>query len=158
MAASYVTTFFMSSFEAPTTTYNFFYISPIEVAQDLITAAFRIIRDGDIINLFTEPVFRPPHRKESSTNSTRSQPPAGMIKRFIRRFLIGLPLVGAGSIVHMLLSLQMLAPVQFVARYRASQNRRNNSSRDIAALIVIALMVAGIIRYLFLVPQLQSAC
>jgi hypothetical protein len=69
--------------------------------------------------------------------------------RLIRRFLIGLPLVGAGSIVHMLLSLQMLAPVQFIARYRAGQSRRNSNTRDIAALIVIALVIAGIIRYFF---------
>jgi hypothetical protein len=149
MAASFVTTFFMSSFEAPTTTYSFFYISPFEVAQDLITAAFRIIRDGDIYNFFTEPVVRSPRGKGPPTEAPLPQHPPGIIMRLIRRFLIGLPLVGAGSIVHMLLSLQMLAPVQFVARYRASQSRRNNNTKDIAALIVIALVIAGIIRYFF---------
>lgn len=149
MAASFVTTFFMSSFEAPTTTYSFFYISPFEVAQDLITAAFRIIRDGDIYNFFTEPVIRSRRGKGPPTEAPLSQSPPGIIMRLVRRFLIGLPLVGAGSIVHMLLSLQMLAPVQFIARYRAGQSRRNSNTRDIAALIVIALVIAGIIRYFF---------
>jgi len=143
MVASYLTTFFMSAFEAPTTSYNFFYISPIDVAQDLITAAFRVIRDGDIFGLFSEPIIQ--SSRKPSADIRPLQPP-GFIKGFIRRFLIGLPLVGAGSIVHMMLSLQMLAPVQFIARYRANRNRRD-SSKDIAALIVIALVVAGALRY-----------
>jgi len=145
MVASYFTTFFMSAFEAPTNSYSsLFYISPIDVAQDLITAAFRVIRDGDIFEFFSEPIFQSSHTRKSSAD-VPSQPP-GFIKGFIRRFLIGLPLVGAGSIVHMMLSLQMLAPIQFIARYRASRSRRDNS-KDIAALIVIALVVAGAVRY-----------
>lgn len=150
MVASYLTTFFMSAFEAPTNSYSgFFYISPIDVAQDLITAAFRVIRDGDIFELFSEPIIQ--SSRKPSANVQPSQPP-GFLKRFIRRFLVGLPLVGAGSIVHMMLSLQMLGPVQFIARYRATRSRRDNS-KDIAALIVIALVVAGALRYfLHLLP------
>lgn len=144
MVASYITTFFMSSFDSPTSYTSFYYISPIDVAQDLITAAFRILREGDVSDFFAEPIVHP--RKPPLNMAT--QPP-GLIKSFIRRFLIGLPLVGAGSIVHMLLSFQMLAPVQFVARYRGSRSRRNNS-KDFAALIVIALLVAGAFRYPFL--------
>jgi hypothetical protein len=143
MAASYITTFFMGAFESPTTYSSFYYISPFEVAQDLITAVFRIIRDGDISDFFTEPMG---HSRKSPLD-TANQTPPGLIKSFFRRFLIGLPLVGAGSIVHMLLSLQLLAPVQFVARYRASRTRRNNS-KDFAALIIVALVVAGAVRYL----------
>lgn len=156
MVASYITTFFMSAFENTTTYNSFFYISPIDVAQDLITAAFRIIRDGDISDFFTEPIVR---SQQSPLNTAPlSTPPPGLIKSFIRRFLIGLPLIGAGSIVHMLLSFQMLAPVQFIARYRANRNRRNNS-RDFAALIVIVLVVVGALRYILFRPHLVSfAC
>jgi uncharacterized membrane protein len=149
MAASSITTFFMSAFESPTTYSSFYYISPFDVAQDIITAAFRIIRDGDIFDVFTEPIV---HSRQQPLD-TPYRPPPGVIKSFIRRFLIGLPLIGAGSIVHMLLSFQMLAPVQFVARYRASRNRRNNS-RDFAALIIIALVVAGAVRYILSRPRL----
>src|SRR5258705_216435 len=106
MAASYITTFFMPAFESPTTYNSFFYISPIDVAQDLIAAAFRIIRDGDISDFFTETIGH--SRKSPLETGTRpNQSPPGLIKSFIRRFLIGLPLIGAGSIVHMLLSFQM---------------------------------------------------
>ena len=138
----------MSAFESTTTYNNFFYISPIDVAQDLITAAFRIIRDGDISDFFTEPIVR-----SGQSPLNMATPPPGLIKSFIRRFLIGLPLIGAGSIVHMLLSFQMLAPVQFIARYRANRNRRNNS-KDFAALIIIALVVVGAARYILFRPCL----
>jgi hypothetical protein len=143
MAASYITTFFMSAFESPTTYSSFYYISPFDVAQDLITAAFRIIRDGDISDFLTEPIL---HARGTPSNTATESSPPGLIKSLIRRFLIGLPLVGAGSIVHMLLSFQMLAPVHFLARYRANRNRRDNS-KDFAALIIIALVVAGAVRY-----------
>ena len=141
----------MGAFESPTTYNSFYYISPIDVAQDLITAVFRIIKDGDISDFFTEPIGH--SRKSPLGTATRpNQPPPGLMKSFVRRFLIGLPLVGAGSIVHMLLSFQMLAPVQFVARYRASRNRRNNS-KDFAALIIVVLVVAGAVRYLLSYPH-----
>jgi len=55
----------------------------------------------------------------------------------------------------MFLSLQMLAPVQFVARYRASRSRRNNS-KDFAALIIVALVVAGAVRALYKVYKLTE--
>ena len=77
-----------------------------------------------------------------------SRPRPGFIMRFIQRFIIGLPLVGAGSLVHLLLSVQFLAPVQWLARYRGSRSRRDNGSRDIAALIVISLLVVGALRYI----------
>lgn len=146
MMASFVTTFFMSAFEEPSyqSYYGFYYISPFEVAQDLVTAAFRVIRDGDLSDVL-----------EDATSFTTAQgtikipvarAPPGIVKRFIRRFLLGLPLVGAGSLVQMLVSVQALAPVQWLARYRGSRNRRNSNSRDIAALIVIGLLLVGAFR------------
>jgi hypothetical protein len=148
MAASFVTTYFMSSFEEPQTDYfGFFYISPLQVAQDLITAAFRILKDGNV-DIFDEAVSY-----TTSKGTTRSpipqRPPGGLLRRFVRRFLLGLPLVGAGSIVQLLLSVGGLAPVRWVARFRGSRNRRNDNSRDIAALIIITLVVLGAARALY---------
>lgn len=155
MLASYITTYFMAAFEEPSSyySYSFFYISPIQVFQDLVTAAFRVLRDGDVAGIFDDTAFTSPTRTGDSTPPSSKQTP-GLIMWFIRRFVLGLPLVGAGSLVHLLLSVQMLAPVQWLARYRGQRNRRNDSSRDIAALIVIGLLVVGAARYLVDTAQL----
>ena len=145
MIASYITTFFISAFEAPSY-YHPFYYSPFEVAQDLVTAAFRVMKDGDMASILEDNI-----RPRSTTSTPGAplvpRPRPSFIIRFIQRFIIGLPLVGAGSLVHLLLSVQYLAPVQWLARYRGSRSRRNNGSRDIAALIVISLLVVGALRY-----------
>jgi len=143
--ASYVTTFFMNSFEHPTYGSYFFYVSPIEVAQDLITAAFRVLKDGELGDILEEETYTP------STTMTPKAP--GVVRWFVRRFLIGLPLVGAGSLVHMLISLHVLTPVQWLARYRGSRSRRNNS--DIAALIVVSLLAIGALRLVTLTRALE---
>lgn len=145
MAASFVTTYFMSSFEEPGNDYyySFFYISPFQVAQDLITAAFRILKDGNV-DIFDEAVSYT--TSKGTTRSPIARQPPGLLRRFVRRFLLGLPLVGAGSIVQLLLSVGGLAPVRWVARFRGSRNRRNDNSRDIAALIIITLVVLGAAR------------
>lgn len=153
MVASYITTFFISAFETPSY-YQPFYSSPFAVAQDLVTAAFRVMKDGDMASILEDNIRRP------STTSTPGaplvpRPRPGIIIRFIQRFIIGLPLVGAGSLVHLLLSVQYLAPVQWLARYRGSRSRRNSGSRDIAALIVISLLVVGALRYAIL---FQKVC
>lgn len=154
MLASYITTYFMAAFEEPSSyySYSFFYISPIQVFQDLVTAAFRVLRDGDVAGILDDVSFTSPTRTSNSTPPTRPKQTPGLIMRFIRRFVLGLPLVGAGSLVHLLLSVQMLAPVQWLARYRGQRNRRDNS-RDIAALIVIGLLVVGAARYLIETAQ-----
>jgi hypothetical protein len=145
MVASYITTFFISAFETPSY-YHPFYSSPIEVAQDLVTAAFRVMKDGDMASILEDNI------RHSTTSAPMTplvpKPRPGFIMRFIQRFIIGLPLVGAGSLVHLLLSVQFLAPVQWLARYRGSRSRRNNGSRDVAALIVISLLVVGALRYI----------
>lgn len=145
MLASYVTTYFISFFEEPSYhDYSWSYfriISPFEVAQDLISAAFRVLRDGDVAGILEEDVF-PTDIPRTRTGNLPPQP--GFIVRFIRRFLLGLPLVGAASLVQLLLSAQLLAPVQWLARYRGSRRRDNN--RDVAALIVVALIVIGALR------------
>jgi len=153
MIASYITTFFISVFESPSY-YHPFYSNPFEVAQDLVTAAFRVMKDGEMASILEDNI-----RQRSTTTSTPGAPPpvprprSGIIVRFIQRFILGLPLVGASSLVHLLLSVQYLAPVQWLARYRGSRSRRNDGSRDIAALIVIGLLVVGALRALYKVYQ-----
>lgn len=137
----------MSAFEEPSyhSYYGFFYyISPLEVARDLVTAAFRIIRDGDLSDVLEDTASFTTAQGSSKVPIARAPP--GLVKRFVRRFLLGLPLLGAGSLVQMFVSVQALAPVQWIARYRGNRNRRNSNSRDIAALIVIGLLLVGAFR------------
>jgi len=157
MVASYLTTYFMGAFEEPSSRhyYSFFYISPLEVAQDLVTAALRVIRDGDS-SFLSEGSSQPDFSQGPQIyKMPKAQNTSGIIRRFVRRFLLGLPLVGAGSLVHMLLSIQFLAPVQWIARYRGSRSRRNNS-RDMAALFVVGLLIIGAARALYKVYHLTQ--
>lgn len=163
MFASLATTYLVSFFEEPTSDYytwsyfGFHIVSPFEVARDLITAAFRVLRDGDVAGILDEGVFPSEagnsHRRWNASGDVpvqfRSQP--GILLKFLRRFLLGLPLVGAVSIVHLLLTFQFLAPVQWLARYRGS--RRRDGTRDVAALIVVALIMVGVVRAFYKVYQ-----
>lgn len=161
MLASFITTFFLSAFEEPTYYYSpFIYVSPLDLAQDLITATLRILKEGDIVGPFNEGVT-----VTSNTRSTTDSNPSGshkyrqkpsLLKNLIRRFILGLPMVGAGSLVHMLLSAPLLGPLQWLARQRGSRRRRDQS-RDIAAMIIIVLIVVGAARALYKVFQITES-
>ncbi|TFK41243.1 hypothetical protein BDQ12DRAFT_733552 [Crucibulum laeve] len=156
MMSSFATTYFMSNIEVePTTQYfSFFYVSPVDVAKELVRAAFRVIQEEHV---FDDDLLATSPRSSGSVplSPLVSHAKPSIIKRFIRRFILGLPLVGAGSLVHMFLSMQFLRPVQMLARYRGSRNRRDNS-RDIAALIIVGLLILGALRALYKVYQLTQ--
>ncbi|KAJ7092651.1 hypothetical protein C8R44DRAFT_816227 [Mycena epipterygia] len=145
LLSSFITTYFMSWFEEPDyyRSSYFFFVSPTEIARDLIRAALRILQDADGDN---GPIFGQGDAQFGTPTPIRSEP--GILKSFIRRFLLGLPIIGAGSIVHLLLSLQFLSPVHMLARYRSNSRRRDSSSRDIASLIIIGLVLVGAARAL----------
>lgn len=148
----------MSSLDEPSYySSSFFYVSPFETASDLIRAALRILRDEDnVAAIIDDSVMSKIYRSRGSGAPGPLDPPVprtppGILKRFIRRFILGLPIIGAGSIVHMLLSLPFLGPVQWIARYRG--NRRRGNSRDMAALIVVLLLVVGAARLVLDYPS-----
>ncbi|PFH50804.1 hypothetical protein AMATHDRAFT_75379 [Amanita thiersii Skay4041] len=157
MLASFIASFFMSSFEEPTWAY-WGILNPYDVTHDLITAAYRIIKDGDTYGILEDGVFTSNRQRDFLSNGPLKVPTArprpGLVLRLIRRFLLGLPVVGAGSIVHMLLSAPLLGPIHWIARYRGG--RRRNNSRDIAALIVVGLLIVGIARAIYHVYQLTQ--
>jgi hypothetical protein len=66
--------------------------------------------------------------------------------RFIRRIVLGLPVVGAVSLIQMLFSLPLLGPIQWIARSRGNRGRRDNNSRDTAAVFIILLLAIGALR------------
>jgi len=57
-------------------------------------------------------------------------------------------MVGAGSLVQMLLSAPLIGPLQWIARQRGTRRRRDNG-RDLAAAVIIALLVVGALRALY---------
>ncbi|KAF8846308.1 hypothetical protein BDN67DRAFT_1064779 [Paxillus ammoniavirescens] len=144
MLSSYVTSYFLTSIEEQSlfgTTY--FFVSPLDVAQDLVRAAIRILRDQDILppeleipNLLKEPI------------PTRSPELPSLFNRFIRRFLLGLPMIGVGSLFHMLLALPIMGPLQWIARWRGNRCRRGNN-RDLAAAVIVIFIVIGAARTLY---------
>ncbi|KAK0232968.1 hypothetical protein IW262DRAFT_1443940 [Armillaria fumosa] len=154
--SSSVTTYLMSFFQEPTLYYSssFFYVSPFEVFHDLVRAALRIIQDEDLVAVFDEALPRN-RGGETMMGATREPPAPGVLRNVIQRFLLGLPLIGAGSLIHMFLSLPFLGPLHWLARYRGNR-RRNNNSRDITALIIIALIIVGAARALYKVYQLTQ--
>ncbi|KAH8099411.1 zf-C3HC4-domain-containing protein [Cristinia sonorae] len=76
--------------------------------------------------------------------------PPSLVKRLIRRFLLGLPVVGASSVLQIVLSM----PVPF--HWFRWRTRRNRDSRDIATLILVFIILAGAARALWKVYQLTE--
>jgi hypothetical protein len=149
MLSSFLTTFFITLFEEPSYyglgSYGLFFVSPVTLARDLVAAAFRILREEDLTGVFKENMnfseqgrFDIPLQEPKFTQTT-------LVRRFIRRFILGLPMVGAGSLVQMLLSAPLLGPLQWLARQRGARRRRDNS-RDLAAAVIITLLVVGTLR------------
>lgn len=118
LCASFITTYFTNIIENPGLSYNSFfysyYIDPWDVGRDLVRAAIRIIKDENAFGTDDDPFF------SQATGSADSAPAAapGILKRLLKRFILGLPVVGAGSLVQMMLSLPFLGPLQWLARFR----------------------------------------
>ena len=147
MLSSYVTSYFLASIEEQSmfgTTY--FFVSPIDVAQDLVRAAIRILRDQDILPLELEV----PQSLKAPIPSRLPDPP-GLLGSFVRRFLLGLPIVGVGSLIHMILTLPFMGPLQWVARWRGNRTRRG-TDRDLAAAVIVIFIVIGAARSVMRLP------
>ncbi|KAK7468816.1 hypothetical protein VKT23_003316 [Stygiomarasmius scandens] len=151
LVSSTITTYLLSVFQEPSYSTSSvyvssfgWYISPLEVVRDLVRAALNIIRDNDLGGVLGEPDFL----SQRDTRPISELPPQSALKKFVQRFVIGLPLLGAGSLIHMLLSMPFIAPVQWIARYRGNRRRNNNSSSDITSLIIIVLIAVGAARAL----------
>ncbi|KAJ4486038.1 hypothetical protein J3R30DRAFT_3365990 [Lentinula aciculospora] len=146
LVSSFVTTYLLAYFQGPSS--SSFYISsssywfydPTEVIHDLVRAALRILQDEE---LDSETLLRGQTTGTSFAASLNTQEDTSFLKRFIQRFVIGLPLIGASSLIHMMISLPLIGPVHWLARFRA---RRRNNDRDISAAIIVILIVLGAAR------------
>ncbi|KAH0838248.1 hypothetical protein J3R83DRAFT_6504 [Lanmaoa asiatica] len=149
MFSSYVTSYFLASIEEQSmfsTTY--FFVSPVDVAQDLVRAAIRILRDQDILPLELDVSLKAPI-------PARLPKPSGLLGRCVRRFLLGLPMVGVGSLIHMILTLPFMGPLQWIARWRGNRTRRGND-RDLAAAVIVIFIAIGAARSAIKLPPQQD--
>jgi hypothetical protein len=121
-----------------------YYFHPIDTFRDLVSSTLSILNDE----------FGIIDRRESFHRGSRHRPtplivePDNFIVRMVKKFLLGLPLVGIGSLIQMILSMPILGPIQWIARYRSARGRRG-STRDITAIVVVGLMVIGAIRFIY---------
>ncbi|VDB86482.1 unnamed protein product [Peniophora sp. CBMAI 1063] len=154
LAASFVTTTFMSVFSEDDDGTSYYYYSPywtnpITVFGDLVRAGIRLVEDESGIPLDPNLLARAARGGERQT--------PGIPMRFVRRFLLGLPMVGAGSLVQMLFTVGGLGPIQWLARSRA-RSRRNGraNATDTAALILVTLLLIGALRAVWKVYQVTE--
>jgi len=115
--------------------------NPYTVGRDLIRAALRIIQD-ESGGVFDPDAFLTSFASDDAETMSNHR----IFWRFIRRIVLGLPVVGAASLIHMLFSLPFLGPIQWIARSRGNRRRRNSDSRDTAAIFIILLLAIGALR------------
>ncbi|KAH9858083.1 zf-C3HC4-domain-containing protein [Lenzites betulinus] len=121
-------------------TYYWFY--PVDIFRALVRMTINFFDD----DLLDNPIFRA--RRGSARTSPEIRGPPGLLMRLFRRFLLGLPVVGAGSVAHLLFSFPM--PFNWM---RLRTRRVGRRSKDMVALIMLAVVIAGVARALYKVYQ-----
>jgi hypothetical protein len=155
--SSFLTTTLLSSLDDPSyNSYNSFssssiyftwgggywtWTNPYTVGRDLVRAALRIIQDESGGVLGPDALLT-----SFASDDPETMPNHNAFWRFIRRIVLGLPVVGAISLINMLFSLPLLGPLQWIARSRGNRGRRDNGSRDTAAVVIIFLLAVGTLR------------
>ena len=128
-----------------------YYFYPIDTFRDLVSSTLSILNDE----------FGIIDQREGLNRRSKHRPiplvtkPDSLVVRLAKKFLLGLPLVGIGSLIQMILSMPILGPVQWIARYRSSRGRRG-SARDMTAIIVVGLMLIGTLRFIYQPLNLPS--
>ncbi|KAF9650072.1 hypothetical protein BDM02DRAFT_3112670 [Thelephora ganbajun] len=139
--SSFVTATCLGLFEQGVSENSYFfsyYFYPIDTFKDLVSSTLSILNDEFGIIEQRDGPHRP---------APLSTKPDSLVIRLVKKFLLGLPLVGIGSLIQMILSMPILGPVHWIARYRSARGRRG-STRDTTAIIVVGLMLIGALRAL----------
>ncbi|KAH9898290.1 zf-C3HC4-domain-containing protein [Cubamyces lactineus] len=122
---------------------DYYYWSTVYYPWDIFRSLVRMT-----IGFFEDDLLDGPIVTRTPRKLRQPRGPPSFAARLFRRFLLGLPVVGAGSIAHMLASFPM---PYHIMRLRA--RRIGRQSRDLMALVVLALVIAGAFRALFKVYQ-----
>ncbi|TBU34803.1 zf-C3HC4-domain-containing protein [Dichomitus squalens] len=139
LLSSFVTTWFIGNDDD---TYSFSFYYPYEIFRSLIKMTVGILADDGLVG---DTILR---QRAGTYRTKQPQGPPSFLGRILRRFLLGLPVVGAGSIAHMLLSIPL--PFHWL-RFRTRRTARQ--SKDLMALIILAVVLAGAARALYKVYQ-----
>jgi hypothetical protein len=134
MASSFITTLLVSPPEPELPSNRGFTVeyvdtmNPVSFAYDFVRTMVGVLRDQ-------EAAF-----EQSGSGYSEEYVKPSFMRRFAMRFLLGLPLVSAGSLFQ-LFSWPFVAPVQILARYRG--RRRSRNTKDAATALLVALVLWG---------------
>ncbi|KLO13979.1 hypothetical protein SCHPADRAFT_851864 [Schizopora paradoxa] len=152
--ASFLATFFLDNLDDTSCSsyghsfyFGFFGPSPLTIAKDIIKLALRFLQDENLFpedNLFS----RSPGLDQRTFSPPKER---GVISSFFRRVIIGIPVVGAASLVQLLWSVSMLTPFHFFTNLRGRNRRDRRGSRDFATILVLFAVVMGVLRALWAV-------
>ena len=129
--SSFITTYLISGSGED----SYFIVYPWETFREVIRTAVCVLTDQGCDG-FTYPLRKHPNGK--LRYPTPRKPPT-LLGRFIRRLLLGLPTVGAGSILNMLWSLPF--PITHWLRVRLRRTGRNGS--DVMSVILLTVVLIG---------------
>jgi len=143
-SASFIGSFILNVLDDSDSTsdsyYSYWFYNPISAARDLVTSAVRILDDvtSDRLSSSTGRVdwSHPTPYKLADT-----QP--GIIARLVRRFILGLSVVGITSFIQWLWSMSALGTMRF-----PGLRSRRDRERSALSIIIIVFVIAGAARAL----------
>lgn len=130
--SSFITTYLISG---PTNESYFFYY-PWDSVRDVIRTTVCVLTEGSCDDDAL------PGRLSKLRMPTPSGPPT-LLGRFLRRLLLGLPTVGAGSMINIIYSM----PFPIAHWIRVRLRRQNRNSTDFTALLVMTVILIGAAKY-----------
>jgi len=148
LMSSYVTTYLLAYFQGPSSSSSFYlsssywFYDPTDVIHDIVKAALGILQDEDGVLFDLKSLLSKGSAGASSTTPLQTAVAQGS-PSFLARLVIGLPLLGASSLIQMM-SFSLISPIRWLAR-----RRRNSESRDTSAIIIAVFICIGCARALY---------
>jgi hypothetical protein len=130
--SSFITTYLISGSGDD----SYLYIYPWETFREVIRTAVCILTDQSCDN------YAFSSRRPTKLRYPTPRGPPTLLGRFVRRLLLGLPTVGAGSLLNMLWSLPF--PITHWLRVRLRRTGRNAS--DFMSLVLLTVVLIGAAR------------
>ncbi|KIP11404.1 hypothetical protein PHLGIDRAFT_21615 [Phlebiopsis gigantea 11061_1 CR5-6] len=141
--SSFITTYLISGSSERQD--SFFIVYPLETFREVIRTVVCVLTDTSCSDFISS------SRTKKLRYPTPKGPPS-LLGRFVRRLLLGLPTVGAGSLFSMLWSL----PFPITHWLRVRLRRTSRSASDFTTLIMLTVVIIGAARALYKVYQLTE--
>jgi len=157
--ASFVVSIFISKTPSHSDSYtSYWYSSPITVVNDIIKLAVTTFAEELDDNPILTPKIKYRPIPQDGRGSIRSGPfkstiPMEVIKptepgvalRLLRRFIMGLSLVGILSFVNILVSFSLLGTMQ-LANWRV---RRDGRGKNVVTMVIVMFVIVGVVKALY---------